>query len=297
VTSVNLVSIGRFARLTGLTVRAVRHYGELGLLEPAYVAEDTGYRYYALGQLADAEAIKRLRSLELGLEDIRAILAADDPEFTRECLILHRRRMERLAASTSRIVVRLDRLIDGKETLVPTPTETLHEPEVKEYPHQPVLSIRERAPLDELKVRIPAAYAEIGVYLQELGEQIVAPPMLVCPFADEEGLVPIESAGPTARPLPGRGRIESRILPGCTGVSLIHKGPYEELCRSYQVLEERFREHELELVGDPREIYLTDPQEVPDPADYVTEIVWPISPADAERAQGLSAPSTAALPR
>jgi len=37
-----LLPIGVFARLTGLTVRAVRHYGELGLLEPAYVDEDTG---------------------------------------------------------------------------------------------------------------------------------------------------------------------------------------------------------------------------------------------------------------
>ena len=43
-----LLAIGQFARLTGLTVRAVRHYGELGLLQPAYVDPETGYRFFAL---------------------------------------------------------------------------------------------------------------------------------------------------------------------------------------------------------------------------------------------------------
>jgi MerR family regulatory protein len=51
----DLLPIGQFARMTGLTVRAVRHYGELGLLEPAYVDPDTGYRYFTTEQVADAE--------------------------------------------------------------------------------------------------------------------------------------------------------------------------------------------------------------------------------------------------
>jgi DNA-binding transcriptional MerR regulator len=39
-----MLSIGRFARLTGLTVKALRHYDELGLLRPAHVDGWTGYR-------------------------------------------------------------------------------------------------------------------------------------------------------------------------------------------------------------------------------------------------------------
>ena len=45
-----LLPIGRFARLTELTVKALRHYAEIGLLEPARVDEATGYRFYALEQ-------------------------------------------------------------------------------------------------------------------------------------------------------------------------------------------------------------------------------------------------------
>src|SRR5918992_833862 len=112
----DLLSIGRFARLAGLTVRAVRHYGELGLLDPAYVDEDSGYRYFTPKQLADAEAIKRLRSLQL--------------------------------------------------------------------------------PLHELKRIIPAHYDELFAYLAELGEKDAGPPVTVCPFADEAGLVAIEDSVP-----------------------------------------------------------------------------------------------------
>ena len=49
-TTEQLMPIGRFARLTGLTVKALRHYDEVGLLRPAAVDPDTGYRSYAPDQ-------------------------------------------------------------------------------------------------------------------------------------------------------------------------------------------------------------------------------------------------------
>ena len=65
-----LLSIGRFARVSGLTVKALRHYDDIGLLRPAHVDDSTGYRYYTLAQARDAEAIRRLRRLDVPLEDV-----------------------------------------------------------------------------------------------------------------------------------------------------------------------------------------------------------------------------------
>ena len=65
------LSIGSFSRVSGLTVKALRHYDEIGLLEPARVDEWTGYRYYGLEQARAAEEIRRLRSLEVPLDEIR----------------------------------------------------------------------------------------------------------------------------------------------------------------------------------------------------------------------------------
>ena len=74
-----LLPIGRFARLAGLSVGALRHYDELDLLRPAEVDSSSGYRRYRRDQLETARSIARLRELELPLDEIRVVLAADDP--------------------------------------------------------------------------------------------------------------------------------------------------------------------------------------------------------------------------
>ena len=86
--------IGRFARLTGLSVGALRHYDELDLLRPRWVDPETGYRSYGRDQLDLARTIVRLRDLELPLESIRAYLGTDDPGEQRRILLEHRRRIE-----------------------------------------------------------------------------------------------------------------------------------------------------------------------------------------------------------
>ena len=64
----DLLPIGRFAKATRLSVKALRHYDELGLLRPAFVDPSSGYRYYRPAQANQAEAIRILRSLEMPLE-------------------------------------------------------------------------------------------------------------------------------------------------------------------------------------------------------------------------------------
>jgi DNA-binding transcriptional MerR regulator len=86
--------IGRFARLTGLSVGALRHYDELHLLRPASVDPGTGYRSYGRDQLELGRTIVRLRDLEVPLETIRAYLRTDDSGERRRLLLEHRRRIE-----------------------------------------------------------------------------------------------------------------------------------------------------------------------------------------------------------
>ena len=86
--------IGRFARLTGLSVGALRHYDELDLLRPAWVDPETGYRSYGRDQMETARTIVRLRDLEVPLETIRAYLGTDDPGERRRLLHVHRGRIE-----------------------------------------------------------------------------------------------------------------------------------------------------------------------------------------------------------
>jgi DNA-binding transcriptional MerR regulator len=106
-TDQELLSIGRFARLTGLSIGALRHYDEVGLLAPAAVSEETGYRSYRRDQADAARLISRLRDLEMPLPEIRLFLAADPAERSRR-LKEHRARMEAHTFRLQRIVHQLN---------------------------------------------------------------------------------------------------------------------------------------------------------------------------------------------
>jgi DNA-binding transcriptional MerR regulator len=70
----DLMSIGEFARYSRLSPKALRLYDELGLLEPARVDEDSGYRYYSASQLERARLIAAFRQLQIPLAEIKSIV-------------------------------------------------------------------------------------------------------------------------------------------------------------------------------------------------------------------------------
>ena len=59
----NLFSIGAFAHMTRLSIKALRLYDQLGLLQPLYVDQQNGYRYYGVDQLSIARMIRNLREM------------------------------------------------------------------------------------------------------------------------------------------------------------------------------------------------------------------------------------------
>src|SRR5699024_271278 len=73
------LTIGAFARLTGLSLKALRRYDESGLLVPHAVDERTGYRYYVPTQAWRARQISLLRSLDMPLAQIADLLETADP--------------------------------------------------------------------------------------------------------------------------------------------------------------------------------------------------------------------------
>jgi DNA-binding transcriptional MerR regulator len=73
----DLIPIGQFARASRLSQKALRLYDENGLLPPAHVHPDSGYRFYRFAQLRDATLIGLLRSAGMSLGEIRLVL--DDP--------------------------------------------------------------------------------------------------------------------------------------------------------------------------------------------------------------------------
>ncbi|MBD7983795.1 MerR family transcriptional regulator [Sporosarcina sp. Sa2YVA2] len=82
-----MLSIGKTARLVGITVKAVKHYEEIGLVYPAYVNPESGYRYYSQQEQQQLVRIKTLRKFGVSLA---AILREGDEQMG--LLLLNRRR-------------------------------------------------------------------------------------------------------------------------------------------------------------------------------------------------------------
>ncbi|GFG67219.1 hypothetical protein MKUB_47090 [Mycobacterium kubicae] len=93
------LSIGDFSRMTQLSVKTLRHYHDVGLLQPHRVDPVTGYRYYASDQVPTAQVIRRLRDLGMPVADVRAVLVCAPAD--RNALIsAHLERLENQLAAT-----------------------------------------------------------------------------------------------------------------------------------------------------------------------------------------------------
>jgi predicted enzyme related to lactoylglutathione lyase len=73
-----LMTIGQFANLSGLSVHALRHYDDVGLLAPAQIDPASGYRRYRRDQLGRARLIRALRWTDLPIEEIRHVIDDED---------------------------------------------------------------------------------------------------------------------------------------------------------------------------------------------------------------------------
>ncbi|MGC4111025.1 MAG: helix-turn-helix domain-containing protein [Nocardioides sp.] len=108
----DLLGIGEFARLSGLSIGALRHYDEVGVLRPSYVDPATSYRRFTREQLVTARLVATLRSLEVPLDEIRQMLATDDRSARNEILARHHDRLTARGMRLSRMLHHLTHLMD-----------------------------------------------------------------------------------------------------------------------------------------------------------------------------------------
>jgi len=267
----NLFGIGDFSRMSRLSVKALRLYDEQGIFRPGYTDPQSGYRYYSSAQLAEANLIRMLRSLELSLEDIRVFLR--ERESGRRAVILerHRKEMEQRLAQYSSIVAAIERLAEGKGDTMERKIET------KELADQPVVSTRFKTSTAKIGEDFGKAFGALFGYLGKTGVQLAGPPFVL--YHDEEFReedMDVELCVPVADEVPGEGEVTGRVVPGGKVASTMHAGPYDEVGPAWQDLMLWISEKGYRPAGAGREIYLVGPEQARDPADYRTEVVCPI---------------------
>lgn len=266
-----LVPIGRFSKISRLSISSLRYYDELGLLRPAHVDPDSSYRYYLLSQVRTAETIRLLRALDMPLDDVRRFITEATTDQARDLLYQHERRMQERIAESQRILAYLHRLQGGDEG------EPLEAVQLREAPPQAIFVIHTRVPETE----VPGAWRALAAELRaHLSHHQGAPPQPVGaifpdPFHDERA-VSMSVFIPAPPRASGRGRIVLEQLPGGPCATIRHLGPYTLLHRSYAQMASWVQRHGQTMAGAPREVYLIGPTETADPNSYETDVIWPL---------------------
>jgi DNA-binding transcriptional MerR regulator len=267
------VSVGRFATMTHLSVKTLRHYHEVGLLEPARVDSATGYRYYSLDQLPAAQLIRRLRDFKMPIADVRAVLVARDPDERSALISAHLDRLQAELAETHAAVNSLRVLLDTARTRAPITRR--HAPEFT------AIGIADRIEPGEVATWWDGALAELRSFARSQQLQPAGPAGGVF----NEALYQQEPAGamvyiPVSKISKVSGRIHSMRIPAAELVITTHYGAALDIDLAYADLGSYLAEHRINVADQIREHYLCDQSDTSDETRWQTEIAWPIQPGD-----------------
>ncbi|WP_330251131.1 MerR family transcriptional regulator [Nocardia sp. NBC_00565] len=265
------VSIGEFARLTYLSVKTLRYYHDIELLEPAAIDAGSGYRRYSVDQVPQAHLIRRLRGLDMPLPEIKSMLMAPDEDTRNATIRAHLERMEAELQRTQAVVASLRSLL--------TPSAPIAV-EYRSVPAFPALAVTDLVSRERLGAWCDESYR---LLYETLATAHIEPAGIAGAtysmefFENDEGevvaFVPIPTAVLDLELPAGVAIIE---LPARRFVIAVHSGPFDDFDRTYGALGSHVAEHDTALPEPVRELYSTSPSDTDDPSQYITEVCWPI---------------------
>jgi DNA-binding transcriptional MerR regulator len=263
------VTIGDFSRASHLSVKTLRHYHEVGLLEPSEVDPGTGYRYYTADQIPVAQVIRRLRGLQMPVAEVKSLLAAPDPGVRNQLIVDHLDRLEGDLARTRAAVVELRELLERPET----PRAVEH----RTVPSRAAIAIKDTVDREDVLAWWHGALGELDAILTAQGLQPAGPAggMYASEIfqhgrGDATVFIPTDGA---ARPI---GRVERLVVPPGELAIMVHRGSLADVDLTYGELGAHVMRHEISVEGPLRENYLVGFLETGDPDQWGTEIGWPI---------------------
>jgi DNA-binding transcriptional MerR regulator len=262
----SLLTIGEFSRLTHVSVKALRHYHDVGLLAPADIDGASGYRFYAAAQAPTAQLIRRFREMDMPLERIKAVLTTSDLTERDRVIIAHLQNMERQLEQTQATVASLRALLEGGG---PSPNVELRTFEAAE-----ALLTRADVGWDETEHWLRDTLSDMRRQLERGSARRAGPDGALYSveyFEDHVGEV-------TAFiPLNGSSSESARLAGGPAAVT-VHEGPFNELDRVYAALGTFVAERGIGAGAAIRENYVVSILDTTDDSLLVTEVCWPIVP-------------------
>ena len=266
-----LLSIGEFSKMTHLSVKALRHYHEVGLLEPVEIDPSSGYRYYEPEQVVTAQVIRRFRDLGMPLEEVTAVLTAPDVTTRNEVIMAHLDRMHAQLEQTQASVASLRSLLEPDQDHVRVEYRTVGATHA--------LAIAENVRAEDGVEWWMGAFDELHRVAGEMGATRAGADGALFPgefYEEEKGdlVAYLPVTGPID--LVGSKRVQAFVVPAAELAVAVHEGPFGDIDRTYGRLGLHVATRAIGVAGPIREHYLVTVRDTPDEARHRIEVAWPV---------------------
>lgn len=265
-----MYNIGRFSRITGLTVKALRLYHERGILEPSFVDGKSGYRYYNRDDAARARVVVALKAMDCSLSEIRHVMAhcADESDLV-GFLSSKKEALQAEVARLRDISSAIDRIINREREVLKMQGK-IFEVDVKRVEPQLVISHRWTGAWQEIGEVVPK--------LRDAAEKEISGPVINLCYNDEyrELDADIEVCMPLFRAV--EGPWTCRTLEGGEFATLLHRGAFSTLGESYLRVFDWIEASGRKATLPTRQVVHKGPGPLleGDPNNYLTEVQIPI---------------------
>ena len=262
-----LYKIGMFAAMNHVTVKALRFYEEQGLLMPALIHPETGYRYYTLSQMAVLHQITALKLAGFTLEEIARIHSGADEE-----AVLLKKKTELLAriADLTRQIAVVDGYLSKKKTGLSAPVL------IKTIPETTVAFMRLRLEsYDSLFDRMP----EMGALMEKAGCECALPEYCFTNYLEpgyKDGDILVEICESVVEAKQESGGLRFKTLPEIQAACVFHRGSYRTFSESYETVLRYIEENGYEIAGEIRESYIDGVWNKEDESQWLSEIQVPV---------------------
>ncbi|MGL4345690.1 MAG: MerR family transcriptional regulator [Cellulosilyticaceae bacterium] len=105
-----LYAIGEVAKIKNVTIKALRYYHQMGIIEPAYIDEETGYRYYTLEQFMHIDIVKYCRGIGVSIKEIQHLFASQNTQELLAFLKQKKKEVEQTMQQLEGIIQNIDEL-------------------------------------------------------------------------------------------------------------------------------------------------------------------------------------------
>ena len=266
--------IGEFARINKVSVKTLRHYDNIGLLQPEKINSFTGYRYYSADQMPKLNRILSLKDIGFSLEDIALILKKNMNSEQMQLLLeaKHFEIKEKIKNEQARLY-RIEAFMKfNKEEINIMKYDVV----LKNIESIRVAAIRDFIPNYDKQEYL---WHELGDYIEQKNVKIVPPCMAIYyDTGHNEDSIDAEVIEPIAGELSGNERIKVRNLEEISEAAcVVHKGSYETLHLAYNAISKWIQENKYVITGPQRELYLKGHWITNDPNEYITEIQFPVN--------------------